>query len=117
MAMIAAAVFILMPLVLTAVGLLARTLWNHLMPQIFGLPQISFWQTLGLLVLSWLFFGGLRGSGGMRWRGGMRERMRERWERMTPEERAAFRQRMGERWCGVYLDEREGAAASSEPAG
>ena len=26
-------------------------LWNWLMPMIFGLPTIGFWQSLGLLVL------------------------------------------------------------------
>ncbi len=34
-------------------------LWNWLLPSIFGFPLISFWQSLGLLLLSKLFFGGL----------------------------------------------------------
>lgn len=33
-------------------------LWNWLMPFIFGLPQITFFQALGLLVLSKLIFSG-----------------------------------------------------------
>lgn len=33
-------------------------LWNWLMPVIFGLPQITFFQALGLLVLSKLVFSG-----------------------------------------------------------
>ena len=36
-------------------------LWNALMPVIFGLPLIGFWQAVGLLSLSWLLFGGPRG--------------------------------------------------------
>lgn len=26
-------------------------LWNLLMPQIFGLPQLTYWQTFGLYIL------------------------------------------------------------------
>ncbi len=36
-------------------------LWNWLMPYIFGLPTLSFWQAMGLLALSSLLF---RGGGG-----------------------------------------------------
>lgn len=31
-------------------------LWNWLMPVIFKLPEITFWQALGLNVLSGIFF-------------------------------------------------------------
>jgi len=67
-------------------------LWNVLMPSIFGMRAISFWQALGLLVLSKILFGGFRpyGGGGMHWR----RRMIERWEQMTPEEREKFKQGM-----------------------
>ncbi|HUK24479.1 MAG TPA: hypothetical protein VLV49_07865 [Terriglobales bacterium] len=78
-----------------------RYLWNWLMPAVFGLHLITYWQALGLLVLCWILFGGRRGFAGprMRWR----HRMRERWEEMTPEERAKFRE--GMRWrCGVADD-------------
>jgi hypothetical protein len=62
-------------------------LWNSLMPDIFGLRAITYWQALGLMLLSWILFGGLRGArSGGRWRHGMRER----WERMSPAEREEF---------------------------
>ena len=32
-------------------------LWNWLMPTIFGLPVVTFWQSLGLMFLSSLLFG------------------------------------------------------------
>lgn len=32
-------------------------LWNWLMPTIFGLPQITFWQAMGLNALSSMLFG------------------------------------------------------------
>lgn len=31
-------------------------LWNWLMPEIFGLPTISFLQSIGLILLSHIFF-------------------------------------------------------------
>ena len=36
-------------------------LWNQLMPAIFGLHAINFWQALGMLVLCKILFGGFRG--------------------------------------------------------
>jgi len=33
-------------------------LWNWLMPDIFGLTTLSFWQALGLLLLSGVLIGG-----------------------------------------------------------
>ena len=77
-------------------------LWNHLMPQIFNLPAIGYWQALGLLALSWLLFGGFRGPMGGRRYGG-----RGRWARMTPEQRAQFRQAMAER-CGQRMPAADG---------
>ena len=64
-------------------------LWNRLMPVIFGLHAISFWQALGLLVLSKILFGGFRGRPGFG--GDWRPRLIERWDSMTPEEREKFR--------------------------
>jgi len=64
-------------------------LWNWLMPNLFGLHTINYWQALGLLGLCWILFRGPRVwmGDGMRWR----HRMRARWEHMTPEEREKFR--------------------------
>ena len=39
-------------------GTAVHLLWNGLMPQLFGLPHLGFWQGVGLLTLSWLLFGG-----------------------------------------------------------
>ncbi len=78
-------------------GYVAMSLWNWLMPEIFGLKVISFWQAFGLLVLSWLFFGRFRG--GHHWHGRhWRHRMFRRWERMSPEEREKFREKMHRHW-------------------
>jgi len=76
----------------TVMGWVVKELWNALMPQIFGLHMLTFWQALGLLLLAKLLFGGFHrhGGGGGRWR----NRMRERWAQMSPEERERFRQGM-----------------------
>lgn len=37
-------------------GLIVMWLWNWLMPEIFGLGGISFWQAWGLVVLSHILF-------------------------------------------------------------
>ena len=75
-------------------GYVVMRLWNWLTPVMFGWPAITFWQALGLLVLSRILFGGLGlgGNGGSRFR----RRMRERWGHMSPEERERFRRGMFE---------------------
>jgi len=79
-------------------GYFVMNLWNWLMPTLFGLHGITYWQALGLLVLCKILFGGFRGGhGGGHWR----RRMWERWEQMTPEEREKFRQGMSGR-CGPF---------------
>ncbi len=88
-------------------------LWNWLMPSLFRLPAITFGQALGLMVLSWLLFGGLRGFRGSSHRGPWGYRMRHRWEQMTPEEREKFRQGMRAR-CGSFSPEAE-AKAEAKP--
>jgi hypothetical protein len=84
-------------LAVAAVSFIVMSLWNALIPGIFALHAISFWQALGLLVLSKLLFGGFRGfpGGGPRWR----RRMTERWDQMTPEQREKLKQGL-RRGCG-----------------
>jgi hypothetical protein len=72
-------------------GFLVMSLWNWLMPSLFGLTRIGLGQALGVFFLSRLLFGGFGGHGGRRhWR----NPMMERWEQMTPEERERFRSGM-----------------------
>lgn len=82
-------------------GQIVLYLWNWLLPSLFGWRQITFWQALGLLVLCRILFGGhgWHGSARSSIRRRMAERMAERWEHMSPEERERFRQGMAGR-CG-----------------
>jgi hypothetical protein len=59
-------------------------LWNWLVPGLFGLPRINYWQALGLLALSRLLFGGWGFFGRP---GSPRHRMGA----LTPEERERIR--------------------------
>jgi hypothetical protein len=85
--------FILFAIVaLGVVGTVTSGLWNALMPAIFGLPAIGFWQAIGLLLLSRILFGRVGG-----W--GRRMRKGRFTHDMAPEERERFRRAMG-RYCG-----------------
>jgi len=89
-----------------AVGFVVMSLWNWLLPGLFGLKTIDFWQALGLFVLSKLLLGGFRGKGHHHHHGGpgrWRERMAHRWDEMSEEERQRFREGMG-RHCGWGRD-------------
>jgi hypothetical protein len=71
-------------------------LWNWLMPGLFGLKLIGYWQAIGLLILSKILFSGLHGGRG---RGGRRlHGMSGRWKQRTPEEREKFRQDLRACW-------------------
>ena len=35
----------------------AQLLWNRIVPALFGLPRITFWQMVGLKLLITIFFG------------------------------------------------------------
>jgi hypothetical protein len=92
---------------LAALTAVAMLLWNALLPNIFHLPVITYWQTLGLLVLSRLLFG---------FGGHFRphhaypfHNLREKWVNMTPEEREKFRDQLRDRrrFWDDYRDEKK----------
>lgn len=87
---------VLVTLFIGVFGWVFMVLWNALIPEIFGVRALNYWQALGLLVLSRILFGGGRGFGGHHWK----QRMHARWESMTPEERERFRSAMRRSpWC------------------
>lgn len=73
-------------------------LWNWLVPDIFGWRAISYWQMLGLFVLSKILFKGITfNSRGYRWNNRCKQKWTEKWEGMSPEDRERFKQKMRER--------------------
>lgn len=74
-------------------GWIVMLLWNYLMPDLFGLSTISFCQAAGLLLLCKILFGGIVGGHHGHGHGGKHccgNKLRERWENMTAEEREKF---------------------------
>jgi hypothetical protein len=84
-------------------GWIVMRLWNWLLPPLFGLSSITFWQALGLLALSRILFGGF-GFGG----GGHSKPM-------PREDRERIRQRMRERFCHTSEGSQE-SMTSADPS-
>jgi len=89
-------------------GFVVMLLWNALVPDIFKGPVITFWQAVGLLMLSHIL---LRGWGRWRYANGWRHdrwkhRLEEKLSSMAPEEREKFRQEW-RRGCGWDSGESE----------
>ena len=99
---------LMIPVMVFGLGAAVWLLWNWLMPDIFGLKELTYWQALGLLVLSKLLLGGF---GGFRKRGGHHpgppRHIREKFMNMTDEEKAAFKAKMRKRWHGQEEQEEE----------
>ena len=74
------------------ISVVVMALWNWLMPAVFGLGTIGFWQAAGIFVLSRILFGGYGGGHGFRKRkrhaGG--HPVLNKWMNMTPEQRQEF---------------------------
>jgi len=103
---------------IAAVTWVVMQLWNCLLPDLFaGVSRIGYWQALGLLALSRILFGGLRGGGHGHWRA-----RRAHWESLTPEERQQLKGRFHSRWsrcCASSKAEAPESAGSTgdKPAG
>ena len=65
-------------------------LWNWLLPPLFGVPEVTFWQALGILALCRILFGGFGDP--TRDRSESRRRTAERLQRLSPEEQERLRQ-------------------------
>jgi hypothetical protein len=74
-------------------GFVAMALWNKLLPDIFGLPKISYWQAVGLLILARLFFTGIKPGGNKKRKKDKKHLFQDKWENMSEEEQKAFLER------------------------
>ena len=76
---------------ITLLGFVVMGLWNSVLAVVLPVKIITFWQALGIFVLSKILFGGFKkGFGGHR-RHEWNEKMKEKWENMNPEEKEAFK--------------------------
>src|SRR5688572_5537008 len=87
-------------------GWITMALWNWLVPELFNGPLITYWQALGLLLLSKILFWGFGGKrygynhqshegAASHWK----HRAYEKFSSMSPEDREAFKQKMKDKWC------------------
>ncbi|WP_157986488.1 hypothetical protein [Chitinophaga alhagiae] len=95
-------------------GFAVMYLWNWLVPTLFAGPVITFWQALGLLLLSKLLLGfphkhheGGWASKRRKWK----EKMKAKLEHMSPEERERMKEQlnrcMGPRWGSWMASEKD----------
>jgi amino acid transporter len=88
-------------IVVFVIGCVVMLLWNALVPELFKGPVITYWQAIGLLVLSHIL---LRGWGHDRhhWRHErLSYKLEQRLAGMTPEEREKFKNRLHHRWYDI----------------
>ncbi len=98
-------------------GTVTMALWNAILPAVLGVKAITFLQALGILVLSRILFGGFGRRGGWQGRRGQwRGNMKEKWAKMTPEERVKFKAEWGRR-CGGNWKNTEEAKHGDVPIG
>lgn len=84
-------------------GWLVMLLWNWLLPSIFSFHTVTFWQALGLLLLSRILFSGFHFQGSRR-RGSLIDRLlrlsdsidADSSRKLSKEERERLRERMQE---------------------
>jgi hypothetical protein len=99
----------------TVFGFLVMLLWNALIPDLFHGPVVTFWQAVGIVILSHIL---LRGWGpwhnGAHWRHDRwKHRLEEKLSAMTPEEREKFKEEWRRR-CGWSPEEHPLGTDSAE---
>ena len=110
---------LLIPLAIFAFTWVVMSLWNNILPEVLGVKTITFWQAMGILVLSKILFGGFGGKGGggrKRGKQHWKNNIREKWEQMSPEQREQFKSKWYNR-CGApnwreHTDENTGTTQS-----
>lgn len=78
-----AKIFLLIPVLMLLVSGLVMFLWNAILPSLFGLKYITFWQAAGLLLLCKVLFGGF--AFGRKHDGPPGMNFREKWKKSADE--------------------------------
>ena len=88
---------IIMLVMIALFSVIVMLLWNALIPHLFGLPLLNYWQAVGVLLLARILFGGMGGV--LSHRGiqraethfrGHANKLREKWMNMSEDERKEF---------------------------
>ncbi len=103
---------------LLALGGITMVLWNWLVPDLFNGPQISYLQSLGLLLLSKILTWGVWSRGhrnhGHVSHSNWREKFQEKLQSLDPAEREAFKQKMKEKWCSWEREQSSTSETSND---
>jgi hypothetical protein len=92
---------------------IVMSLWNGILPDVLGVKTITFWQALGILVLSKILFSGFGGFHHKKeqFRNRFRQKMLDKFEKMTPEEKQRFKDEWKTRcrggWRGGPFNDRD----------
>ena len=91
--------FFLVPIaILFGLTFIVMWLWNAILPEIIYVKTISYWQAMGILVLSKILFGGFSKCGNQSY-GSHKRKFINKIKNMSPEERTKFK----EEWkCRFY---------------
>ena len=85
------------PVAILIFGGIVMLLWNNALVPVLHIDKVTFWQGLGILVLSKILFssfGGRRGYHGPSWK----QRISQKWNSMTPEEKEKFKDKWKDHW-------------------
>jgi len=97
--------FIIFAVLFLAIGgFITMALWNSLIPLLFHGPVLTFWQTVGLLILAKILFGGFRHGGGGR---GWKDRRREKCMHWKDKFDDNWKEKMEEKFKGMSDEEKE----------
>jgi Ca2+/H+ antiporter, TMEM165/GDT1 family len=84
--------FFLVPIaILFGLTFIVMWLWNAILPEIIYVKTISYWQAMGILVLSKILFGGFSKCGNNSY-GNRKRQFINKIKNMSPEERMTFKE-------------------------
>jgi len=84
-------------------GWVVMALWNAALVPATGAAIITFWQAMGLLVLSRILVGGFGGKGGAH----SGRKWKEKWTSMKPEDKERFPDYCRNRWGKGFKEEEQ----------
>ncbi|KXK54023.1 MAG: hypothetical protein UZ05_CHB002000961 [Chlorobi bacterium OLB5] len=107
-----------MTLILAITGAVFMLLWNALIPELFSGPVLNYWQAAGLLLIAKILFGTM-GKGYRLHRHNYpdeiwKQKLREKYEAMTPEEKEKFRSRCKTSFSFVVTDDAKAAPPAAK---
>ncbi|MCU7613952.1 hypothetical protein N0B16_05840 [Chryseobacterium sp. GMJ5] len=99
-----ALLFLCPPLILLAVALIVMWLWNSILPDVLSVKAITYWQAMGILVLSKILFGGFHGKFGQGMRDMKEKHLKHKMEAMSPEEKEKFKEIWRQKCSGGFFN-------------